>query len=460
MKVHILGIGGTFMGSIALLAQSLGFDVSGTDDMIFPPMADMLKNANIKVGTHWEQPLKEKYDWIIVGNTLSRSGKGKTAIEVILNHNLPYISGPQWLYENVLRDRNVIAVAGTHGKTSTTSLLAWIFKTAKIDAGFLIGGMPKNFGVSAHLGRSPFFIIEADEYDTAFFDKRSKFLHYRPQSLILNNLEFDHADIFENLQAIQKQFTYLLRTVPSSGKIIYSDEDKNLKEVLSHAYSQLESAGIGCGDWRVENIHQSNKDVTFEVYHQNKFFEAFRWTQYGEHYIHNALNAIAMAHQFGIKKEVLVKALQTFDGVKRRLEVISTIHNVTIYDDFAHHPTAIQKTIQALKSKIGDERLIVVLFCETNTLKSGYYNHALIKALFEAEQAYVVTEHAHVDALQKDAIESNVSICSDYNIAIDALKHLVKSGDHLLVMSTRSIKPFLEKFSTINIGNRGGVHAN
>ena len=459
MKVHILGIGGTFMGSVALLAQSLGFEVSGTDDIIFPPMADVLKNANIQVDTNWNLQLKEKYDWIIVGNTLSRNGKGRLALEAILDNNLPYISGPQWLYENILNKRKVIAVAGTHGKTFTTSLLAWIFKTAQIDAGFLIGGVPKNFKLNAHLGRSPVFIIEADEYDTAFFDKRSKFLHYRPESLILNNLEFDHADIFENLKAIEKQFIYLLRTVPSRGRIIYSDEDKNLKKVLPYAYSVLESAGIGCGDWAVKNIQHNKKAVTFEVYHQNKFFEKFKWTQYGEHYIHNAVNAIALASHFGIKKEEMVKALRTFDGVKRRLEVIDKMYDITIYDDFAHHPTAIRKTISALKSKIGDKRLIVILFCETNTLKSGYYNDALISALFEAEKAYVVREHRDV-ALQKNASESNVSICSNYNIVIDDLKHSLKSGDHLLLMSTRSIKPFLQKFSKSYVERREEINAN
>ena len=447
MKVHILGIGGTFMGSLALLAQSLGFEVSGTEDTLFPPMSHLLHNAGINIGTDWKQLLKEKYDWIIVGNTISRRGKGKAAIEAILNHRLPYISGPQWLYENILMRKQVIAVAGTHGKTFTTSLLTWIFKTAGIDVGFLIGGVPKNLNISAYLGSSPVFVIEADEYDTAFFDKRSKFLHYRPHSLILNNLEFDHADIFENLYAIQKQFIYLLRTVPSSGMIIYSQADENLKSVLSHAYSVHESTGIGCGDWRVDNIDQSKNVVTFDVYHQNKFFEKFQWNQYGEHCIHNALNAIALAHQWGIKKEKMLEALRTFDGVKRRLEIIDKKKNITIYDDFAHHPTAIQKTISALKAKIGDARLIVILFCQTNTLKSGYYNSTLVRALWEAEKAYVVTDSAHVDSLAKDAHESHVLICSDYNVVIDALTPVIKSGDHVLIMSTQSTRPFLKKLT-------------
>jgi UDP-N-acetylmuramate: L-alanyl-gamma-D-glutamyl-meso-diaminopimelate ligase len=458
MRIHILGIGGTFMGSIALLAQAMGFDVSGTDDVLFPPMSNVLRTAKISVNTDWSQVAKESYDWIIVGNTLSRGGKGKKAIEAMLNSGLPFISGPQWLYENILRHKKVFAVAGTHGKTFTTSLLAWIFEVAKIDAGFLIGGVAKNFNKSARLGSAPFFIIESDEYDTAFFDKRPKFLHYRPNSLILNNLEFDHADIFENLNAIKQQFIYLLRTVPSNGKIIYSAEDKNLFEVLTNAYTKKESAGIDCGDWQAQNIRVSKAGVIFDVYHHHKFFGQFQWTQYGRHYIHNALNAIALAADMGIQKQEMIKALNTFDGVKRRLEVIDRVNDVTIYDDFAHHPTAIKETIDALKSKIGEERLVVILFCETNTLKSGHYNDDLITALVDASTACIITDKAYVSSLQKNA-SRHILVCSNQNDAIDFLKRIVQSGDHMLIMSTRSIEPFLKAFSAISI-EKGGLYAN
>jgi UDP-N-acetylmuramate: L-alanyl-gamma-D-glutamyl-meso-diaminopimelate ligase len=446
MRIHILGIGGSFMGSIAVLAHSMGWTVSGTDDQIFPPMSGVLEQLNIPVYHDWLQCLQSFYDCMVVGNSLSRSGKGGVLIEALLNRQIPFVSGPQWLYEYVLKNKKVIAVAGTHGKTFTTSLLAWILKTANMDVGFLIGGMPCNFGTHAHLGTSDFFVMEADEYDTAFFDKRSKFLHYRPYSLILNNLEFDHVDIFDNLATIQKQFVYLLRLIPADGKIIYSEEDANLKAVLKHAYTSLESAGIECGLWQAADLQMSSSQSLFTVYHNDIKIGQCMWRHCGRHYVHNAINAVAMASGLGVKFDAIVEALHTFAGVKRRLEFIPSDNGITIYDDFAHHPTAVAETIKALQLKIPNKTLTVGLCCETNTLKSGYYNSKLLDALSTADRAYLLTDSHNCALMQQEAHRhGSVKVFASASDAADFLKQTLKIGDHLLLMSTRSNESFLNE---------------
>ncbi len=364
MRLHILGICGTFMAGIALIAKEMGIQVSGSDQAIYPPMSDILKNAGIEIFEGWhKKQLEQKIDCVIVGNALSR---GNEAVEYLLNQKIPYQSGPAWLYENVLKNRHVIAVTGTHGKTSTTALITWILETAGLTPGFLIGGAPKNFKTSARLGSAPFFVIEGDEYDTAFFDKASKFLHYHPDTLILNNCEFDHADIFENIDAIKKQFKNLIRIIPSSGKIIYSREDKNLKNILKEVWTPMESTGIQSGDWKARNVEKSG--AQFDLYFKKKLFAHMEWSQCGLHQVQNAVNAVAAAHSVGVAKKDIVQAFKTFEGVKRRLEISGVANQITVYDDFAHHPTAIAANVSALKEKIKPARLIAVLQCGTNTL--------------------------------------------------------------------------------------------
>ncbi|MDH3986924.1 MAG: UDP-N-acetylmuramate:L-alanyl-gamma-D-glutamyl-meso-diaminopimelate ligase, partial [Gammaproteobacteria bacterium] len=351
MHIHILGICGTFMGGIALLAREHGVQVSGSDANVYPPMSTQLSEQGISLTEGYDAAqLDAAPDCVVIGNAMSR---GNPAVEATLDRGLSYTSGPQWLSEQVLQDRWVLAVAGTHGKTSTASILAWILEYAGLSPGFLIGGIPRNFGISARLGAAPFFVVEADEYDTAFFDKRSKFVHYHPRTLVLNNLEFDHADIFPDLAAIQTQFHHLVRTVPGSGLIVSNADDSNLDAVLQRgcwtAVETVSSAG-GAAQWQVRK--QTDDGRSFDVMLAGELLGTVNWDQLGDHNIHNALVAIAAARHAGVPVAQAIAALAEYQGVKRRMEVRGEVNGVTVYDDFAHHPTAIATTLQGLRRRV------------------------------------------------------------------------------------------------------------
>jgi len=421
MHIHILGICGTFMAGIAALAREAGHRVTGSDAAAWPPMSTQLRELGIEVMSGYEPAqLKPAPDMVVVGNVISR---GNAAIEYVLDAGLPYTSGPQWLSENILRDRHVLAVAGTHGKTTTSSLLAWLLEDAGLQPGFLIGGVPLNFGVSARLGGGKFFVVEADEYDTAFFDKRSKFVHYRPRTCVLNNLEYDHADIFPDLAAIERQFHHLVRTVPKSGRIIVNGSDGNLKRVLAQ----------GCWSELTEFNHAGDTDVKFAA-------PALP----GMHNRANALAALAAAAHVGVSAEAAARALKTFRNVRRRLEKIGEARSVTVYDDFAHHPTAIQVTIETLKGQ-GRGRILAVLEPRSNTMRLGSHALALAHSLESADHCFV---YARPD-LKWDAagalasLGARLSVQNDLSALIADIARFAKSGDRVLVMSN---------------GDFGGIH--
>jgi UDP-N-acetylmuramate: L-alanyl-gamma-D-glutamyl-meso-diaminopimelate ligase len=385
MHLHILGICGTFMGGIALLARALGHQVTGSDANVYPPMSTQLEAAGIGLMEGYAaEHLEPAPDVVVVGNAMRR---GIPAVEAMLDRGLPYVSGPQWLREHLLGGRWVLGVAGTHGKTTTASLLAWILEDAGLAPGFLIGGVPRNFGLSARLGSAPFFVVEADEYDTAFFDKRSKFVHYGPRTLILNNLEHDHADIFEDLAAIQRQFHHLVRTVPGSGLIVHPQGDAALDEVLAMGcWTPRETLGDG-GDWSARLGAEDGSQ--FEVRWRGEALGTVRWGQTGRHNVANALAALAAARHAGVPPATAIAALGRFAGVKRRMERRGEAGGVTVYDDFAHHPTAIATTLDGLRRQVGDRRILAVLEPRSNTMRLGVHNQALPAALAAADRVYV-----------------------------------------------------------------------
>ena len=383
--VHILGIGGTFMGGVAVLAKSLGFRVTGSDQALYPPMSTLLASEGIEIFEGYDdfQSLAAlNPDEIIIGNALSR---GKPVVEWVLNQGIRYTSGPEWLSRHVLQDRWVLGVSGTHGKTTTSSLLAWILECAGLNPGFLIGGEPLNFGVSARLGSSPFFVIEADEYDTAFFDKRSKFVHYHPKTLVINNLEYDHADIFPNLEAIQQQFHHVIRTVPGIGQIIYPAGVGSIEAVLNRGcWSSLVAIGAKGSAWFAGEVAPDGSEFT--VYYQGKAVSKVEWGLLGYHNISNALAAVAAAHHAGVPPRFCVEALRTFRSVARRLEIKGKIAGgATLFDDFAHHPTAISMTLEGLRAKVGEKPIVAIVDIRSNTMKMGVHQHTLANSLRGAD---------------------------------------------------------------------------
>jgi UDP-N-acetylmuramate: L-alanyl-gamma-D-glutamyl-meso-diaminopimelate ligase len=353
MRLHILGICGTFMGGVAALARELGHAVEGSDANVYPPMSTQLEALGIRLMEGYAAGhLQPAPDLVVVGNAMTR---GNPAIEYMLDEQLRYVSGPQWLGETLLPGREVLAVAGTHGKTTTTTMVAWILEQAGLAPGFLIGGVPKGFAASARLGGGSFFVVEADEYDSAFFDKRSKFIHYAPQTAILNNLEFDHADIFENLDAIKKQFHHLVRTIPGKGRIIVPADDANLADVLAKgAWTPVEKFSVDAvlpgADWRAQTL--SADGSAFAVFRGEKLGEV-HWTMSGRHSVSNGIAAIMAAEHAGVAPADACRALSTFPGVKRRMEIVGEVGGITVYDDFAHHPTAIATTLEGLRRKVG-----------------------------------------------------------------------------------------------------------
>lgn len=385
MHIHILGICGTFMGGVALLAKAAGHRVTGSDANVYPPMSDQLREQGIELMEGYlPDHLQPAPDQVVVGNALSR---GNPAIEYMLDQGLDYVSGPEWLARQVLRQQLVLAVAGTHGKTTTASMLAWLLDQGGLAPGFLIGGVPRNFGVSARAGAGRHFVVEADEYDCAFFDKRSKFVHYRPRVAILNNLEFDHADIFPDLSAIQRQFHHLVRTVPGNGLILAPAADTALREVLAMGrWTPLESLGAEAG-WSARLLQDDGS--RFEVRRQGRGVGEVNWSLIGAHNVSNALAAIAAAEFAGVAAEHSCQALGAFRNVRRRMELRGNVHGIAVYDDFAHHPSAIATTLDGLRRRVGDEPIVVVLEPRSNTMRLGVHRERLAGALRAADRVYV-----------------------------------------------------------------------
>ncbi|WGZ91204.1 MAG: UDP-N-acetylmuramate:L-alanyl-gamma-D-glutamyl-meso-diaminopimelate ligase [Candidatus Thiocaldithrix dubininis] len=435
MHIHILGICGTFMGGIALLARETGHQVTGSDDNVYPPMSTMLAEQGVDIIQGYKvEHLAQPADSIVVGNFMKR---GLPVVEHMLNQNLVYNSGPQWLYENILRERWVLAVAGTHGKTTTSSMLAWILEYAGLKPGFLIGGVPENFGVSARLGDSPFFVVEADEYDTAFFDKRSKFVHYHPRTVVLNNLEYDHADIFPDVQAIQTQFHHLIRTVPSEGLVIANGIEASIRDTLAKGcWTPVET--FAQGDWQAELIQADGSE--FEVLYQGAVQGTVQWDLLGEHNVNNALAAIAAARHVGVAPNQAIAALAEFKGVKRRMQVRGTVREVTVYDDFAHHPTAITTTLAGLRAKVGHARIIALLEPRSNTMRMGSHKAQLAQALQAADAVYLY-QPAGLDwnlAEVVAEIGEKAQLLTSIDALVSSVTQQAQAGDHILVMSNGS----------------------
>ncbi len=448
MHLHILGICGTFMGGIAVIARQAGHRVTGCDAGVYPPMSDQLRAQGIElIEGYAAEQIDLQPDVFVIGNVVARGRQ--PLMEAILDRGLPYTSGPQWLYEQVLKDKWVLAVAGTHGKTTTTAMLAWILEDAGLDPGYLIGGVPQNFGVSARLTDSPFFAIEADEYDTAFFDKRSKFVHYRPRTAILNNLEYDHADIFPSLAAIETQFHHLVRCVPGSGLIVANGSATALDRVLASGcwspverfYSPLPPAeGLREPGWHTVNHGPS----AFDVYLGEALQGRVEWGLLGEHNRQNALAAIAAARHVGVSPAVACEALARFENVKRRLEVRGTVAGVTVYDDFAHHPTAIETTLQGLRDKVGAARILAVLEPRSNTMKLGVMKAQLPASLAAADRVFCYAADLGWDAAPVFApLGDRASMHLDLDELVEAIAAEARPGEHVLIMSN---------------GGFGGIH--
>jgi UDP-N-acetylmuramate: L-alanyl-gamma-D-glutamyl-meso-diaminopimelate ligase len=462
MRLFILGIGGTFMGGVALLARALGHTVSGCDANVYPPMSTQLEAHGIRLHEGYDPAwLDPAPDMVVIGNALSR---GNPLVEAVLERALPYTSGAQWVAEHALTGREVLAVAGTHGKTTTTSLLAWILEHAGLKPGFLVGGVPENFGASARLGEGRPFVIEADEYDTAFFDKRSKFVHYRPRVAILNNLEYDHADIFPDLAAIQRQFHHLVRTVPPGGRLVVNSHDTALAEVLAMGCwtpverfgevatgtslsrdPHLDPIGEAAGDaWTAVPL---NEEVSrYRVFHRGAEIGVAEWSLLGRHNMLNALAAIAAAHAVGVAPATALAALPGFRNVKRRLEVRGRAADVTVYDDFAHHPTAIAATLEALRARVGNARIIAVLEPRSNTMRLGVHRDTLGPSLALADRVHLLRSDDLTWNIERviRGLEGRGQTHASVEAILDALEGELKPGDHVLVMSN---------------GGFGGIHA-
>ena len=431
MHVHILGICGSFMGGIAAIAKSLGHKVTGSDKNVYPPMSTQLEALGIELTEGYcESQFDPAPDMVVVGNAMSR---GNPAVEYVLNRNLPYTSGPQWLLDNLLKDRWVIGLSGTHGKTTTSSMVAWILEHAGLNPGYLIGGVPENFGVSARVGESPFFVIEADEYDSAFFDKRSKFVHYRPKTLVINNLEFDHADIFADLGAIQTQFHHLVRMVPENGLILTPNNTPTIEDMLKKGcWSSRQSLGK---EWHAELLKKDGSE--FNVLHNGVIVGTVAWSLLGQHNVDNALMAIAAAHHAGVTLPDAIDALSFFKNVKRRMEVKGEVNNITLYDDFAHHPTAIATTLDGLRKKVGNARILAVLEPRSNTMKMGVHKDTLANSWQKADKVYLYEPEGMDWSLVDSVAHSNAPThCfRDVEKIVQGVCNVAQPGDHILVMS-------------------------
>lgn len=448
MHIHILGICGTFMGSLALLARDLGMKVTGSDANVYPPMSTQLESQGITLMEGYDAshlkpaPLSSAPDLVVVGNAMSR---GNPAIEYMLNTGLPYMSGPEWLRQYVLQGRWVVGVAGTHGKTTTSSMVAWILEHAGLQPGFLIGGIPKNFGISARLGAQPFFVVEADEYDSAFFDKRSKFVHYRARTVILNNLEFDHADIFEDLAAIQRQFHHLVRTVPGEGRIIAPANDGNLQDVLKKGcWTPVELFGEGATEgWQATLLEPGGSHFRVSIAGEN--VGEVKWTMTGTHSVNNALAALAAARHCGVRPADGVAALCAFDGAKRRMELVGEMADIKVFDDFAHHPTAIATTLEGLRRNVGNARIWAIIEPRSNTMRMGVHKPQLAPSTKAADQV-IWYQPPGLNWQLDDVIAASTSPACVMQSLDDIVARVVKeagAGDQVVIMSN---------------GGFGGVH--
>ena len=433
MHIHILGICGTFMGGLALLARSLGYRVTGSDANVYPPMSTQLQAQGIELMEGYAaEHLQPAPDMVVVGNAMSR---GNPVVEYMLDQGLPYRSGPQWLAEHVLPERWVLAVAGTHGKSTTASLLAWVLQDNQLAPGFLIGAVPDNFGVSARLGETPFFMIEADEYDTAFFDKRSKFVHYGPRTLVLNNLEFDHADIFPDLQAIERQFHHLVRVVPGSGLIIENAREASLKRVLAQGVWTPVEAFNDASGWLAKVVEDDGS--VFDVYFNGELQGRVEWELMGEHNVSNALATIAAARHAGIPAANAIESLARFQGLKRRMELRGVVNNISVYDDFAHHPTAINTTLKGLRHRVGASRIIAILEPRSNTMRMGVQAEELTNALRDADEVWLYQAgNLGWDPARQMMLPENVlHIRQQVADIVEQVTAAIQPGDHILVMS-------------------------
>ncbi|BES72620.1 UDP-N-acetylmuramate:L-alanyl-gamma-D-glutamyl-me so-diaminopimelate ligase [Marinobacter nanhaiticus D15-8W] len=445
MHIHILGICGTFMGSLAVLAREAGHKVTGSDQGVYPPMSTQLEAQGIGLMEGYSADnLKPEPDLVLIGNAMSR---GNPEVEAVLNRGIDYMSGPEWLTREVLRKRWVLAVAGTHGKTTTTSMLLWILEQAGFDPGYLVGGVPKDFSVSARLGSSDFFVIEADEYDSAFFDKRSKFVHYRPRTLILNNLEFDHADIFENVEAIERQFHHLVRTVPSGGLIVRPALDKHLDNALAMGcWSSLQTTSVASEadtvNWRAELLAEDGSQ--FVVVHHEQPVGSVRWTMTGMHNVRNALAAIAAARHVGVTPDHAIAALSRFSGVKRRMELLADVRGIKVYDDFAHHPTAIATTLDGLRKNVGDDPIIALIEPRSNTMQQGVHRATLLPSSEQADR--VIWANLNDMAWLKELVPADDpkhSTGTSVDALIDRVLESLPIPCHIVIMSN---------------GGFGGIH--
>ncbi|CAK1952692.1 UDP-N-acetylmuramate:L-alanyl-gamma-D-glutamyl-meso-diaminopimelate ligase [Vibrio crassostreae] len=441
MHIHILGICGTFMGGAAVLARQLGHKVTGSDANVYPPMSTLLESQGIEIIEGFDpSQLEPRPDLVVIGNAMSR---GNPCVEYVLDNNLRYTSGPQWLQEFLLHDRWVLAVSGTHGKTTTSSMLAWILEDCGYAPGFLVGGVLGNFGISARLGESMFFVVEADEYDSAFFDKRSKFVHYHPRTLVMNNLEFDHADIFDDLEAIKRQFHHLVRTVPSNGRIFSPKQDTAIQDVLSRGcWSETESSGE-LGDWDAKKLVKDGSK--FEVYFQGECVGTVDWDLVGDHNVNNALMAIAAARHVGVTPDLACESLAKFINTKRRLEFKGEVAGVSVYDDFAHHPTAIELTLGGLRNKVDTKKIIAVLEPRSATMKRGVHKETLADSLKQADSTYLFQPENIDWSVQDvaDACHQPAHVSGDMDAFVAKIVSEAQAGDQILVMSN---------------GGFGGIH--
>jgi UDP-N-acetylmuramate: L-alanyl-gamma-D-glutamyl-meso-diaminopimelate ligase len=434
-KIHILGIAGTFMGGVAALARELGHEVEGSDQAVYPPMSTQLEQLGIALRQGYDPGnISADCDQIVVGNALSR---GNAAVEQVLDDGRAYTSGAQWLAENVLPGRDTLAVAGTHGKTTTTTILAYLLRAAGREPGFLVGGVAEDFGVSARVGEGREFVVEADEYDTAFFDKRSKFVHYRPLVAILNNLEYDHADIFPDVAAIQRQFHHLVRTVPRRGRLVVNGEDARLAEVLAMGcWTPVERFGIGDDfDWSARLLDDDGS--AFVVLHDGREVGELHWPLLGRHNVMNALAALAAAHAVGVDVAAVLPSLRGFRSVKRRMEVLGAHAGITVYDDFAHHPTAIATTLAGLRARVGDARIVVAMEPRSNSMRLGAHADALAPSLDGADVVVFLQrpELAWDAGKVVSGLRGDGVAVADVDALIATLRERVRAGDHVVFMS-------------------------
>jgi len=443
MHIHILGICGTFMGGAAVLARQLGHKVTGCDANVYPPMSTLLESQGIEIIEGFDpSQLEPRPDLVVIGNAMSR---GNPCVEYVLDNNLKYTSGPQWLQEFLLHDRWVLAVSGTHGKTTTSSMLAWILEDCGYAPGFLVGGVLGNFGISARLGESMFFVVEADEYDSAFFDKRSKFVHYHPRTLVMNNLEFDHADIFDDLEAIKRQFHHLVRTVPSNGSIFSPQKDQAIDDVLSRGcWSETEFTGENA-DWQADKLIKDGS--RFNVLFQGENVGTVNWELVGDHNVDNALMAIAAARHVGVTPDLACESLAKFINTKRRLELKGEVGGVQVYDDFAHHPTAIELTLGGLRNKVGKQKIIAVLEPRSATMKRGVHKETLADSLKQADSTYLY-QPANIEWSVQDIAEQchqPAYVDSDMDAFVARIVDEAQASDQILVMSNGGFEGIHQK---------------